>query len=278
VKGAGSSKQGAVVAVFSGGGAKALAHAGAFRALKERGLVPDRIIGTSLGAVIGAMLACGMTYEEVLVRVGGVQVDDVAMFSPTALLGYFSESFLQAGPLRRTIERLIPRSGFEQLDFSLTVTATDAESGGLTLFGTGGDSTVPLHEALYASCALPLYYPAAEVRGRKYLDGGIRAVLPLEVVNPKEWDVVVAVDVGPRFDAAEPKERAPLPPLVRAGGNALNILMATQTEAVLKLWKPGKTRFVLVRPPVEKESTFALGRTAQYAVGGYEETLKALDQ
>src|SRR5690349_12437473 len=52
-----------VVAVFGGGGAKSLAHAGAWKALLEAGLRPSYIVGTSMGAVVGAAFAAGSTYD-----------------------------------------------------------------------------------------------------------------------------------------------------------------------------------------------------------------------
>ena len=96
-----------VAAVFSGGGAKALAHAGAFRALEQAGLIPDHIVGTSMGAVIGAAFGAGLPFEEVRRRSLGMRAKDVAPFNPVALVrGMFARSLFPAAALRRAIERL----------------------------------------------------------------------------------------------------------------------------------------------------------------------------
>src|SRR5439155_20681604 len=55
-----------VVAVFGGGGAKTLAHAGAWKALLEAGLQPPHIVGTSTGAAMGAALAAGSSYDRLV--------------------------------------------------------------------------------------------------------------------------------------------------------------------------------------------------------------------
>src|SRR5439155_3133409 len=55
-----------VVLVLGGGGAKSLAHAGAWKALREANIGPSHIIGTSMGAVIGAALAAGSSHERIL--------------------------------------------------------------------------------------------------------------------------------------------------------------------------------------------------------------------
>src|SRR5260370_9428250 len=67
-----------VVAVFGGGGAKSLAHAGAWKALLEAGLRPSHIIGTSMGAVISAALAAGSSSERLLEIAGSLERKDFA--------------------------------------------------------------------------------------------------------------------------------------------------------------------------------------------------------
>ena len=70
-----------VTLVLSGGGAKATAHLGAVRALREAGLEPTRFVGTSMGAVMATMLGAGLTPEAVFERVRGVRRHDVARVS-----------------------------------------------------------------------------------------------------------------------------------------------------------------------------------------------------
>ena len=119
---------------------------------------------------------------------------------------------MRAAPFRRAIERFFPFTRFSDLRVPLTVSATDLDTGERILFGAGGED-VPLADALMASCALPLFYPAVTVGGRRLGDGGLRGVLPLDLV-PREARRVVAVDIGPGFDelAAGP---SPYPSLRR---------------------------------------------------------------
>lgn len=267
-----------VVVVFGGGGAKALAHVGAWRALAEAGLSPSHIVGTSMGAVVGAALAAGASGEEVLATARGLKRRDFAALDPWALAkGMFAASLFKAAPLKATIGRFVGAARFAELRVPLTVTATDLDSGELVLFGALGRDA-PLVEALYASCALPLYYPPAVVDGRRLADGGLRAVLGLEAARRAGGDVVVAVDVGPGFDepAPSPGLRAPIPPLVRAHGEAMRIVMAAQTQAALAAWPAGGPRLVAVRAVAEREATFAVGAADRYAAAGYEAARRAL--
>ncbi|HEV8266438.1 MAG TPA: patatin-like phospholipase family protein [Gemmatimonadales bacterium] len=263
-----------VVAVLSGGGAKSLAHAGAFRALEQAGLIPDHIVATSMGAVIGAALASGVAFEDVRRRSLGLRRKDVAPFDLLAMLtGVFARALIPRRALQRTIAHLVPARRFEHLRIPMTVTATDLDSGELVLLR----DTVPLQDALYASCALPLYFPPLELNGRRLADGGLRAVLPLGPARSIPADVVVAIDVGPGFDEVRPPgPPAAIPALIRAHGEAIRIMMAAQAERALRDWPKDGPRLVYVRPVAEREATFAVEHLERYVEAGYSATQRAL--
>ena len=273
-----------VVLVLSGGGAKTVAHAGAFRALEQAGLVPSHIVATSMGAVIGAALAAGVPFDQVRRRALGLRRKDVAPVDPRALvLGLFARSLIRPSALRQTIGRVVSKARFEYLRIPLTVTATDLDTGDLVLLGGEKRGDVPeveLLDALYASCALPLYFPPLETDGRRLADGGLRAVLPLAAARTLEpdADLFVAVDVGPGFDEQLAPGTAPakLPRMIRAHGEAIRIMMAAQAERALQAWPKVGPRLVYVRPVAEKEATFAVERVQDYVEMGYQATKKAL--
>ena len=281
-----------VVLVLSGGGAKALAHAGAFRALEQANIIPSHIFATSLGAVVGAALGAGIPFDQVRRRAMGIRRKDVAPFDPLALImGLFARSLFPAAALRRAIATLVPRTSFQSLKIPLTVTATDLDSGELLLLGGSGRQDIELADALYASCALPLYFPPLETNGRRLGDGGLRAVLPLgpALQLVKDADLFVAVDVGPGFDERggpsangdqpQPPDApvpARLPRVVRTHGEAMRIMMAEQTERVLADWPKDAPRLVYVRAVAEREATFAVDRIQEYVEMGYQTTKKAL--
>lgn len=262
-----------VVAALSGGSAKAAAHVGVVKALLERDLAPAHYVGTSMGAVVAACFAAGVTYEDLLGRMVRIRRSDVALPSAGAALGYFGTAFLRDAPLRDTIADMVPARRFDELAVPLTVTAVDRVTGELVLFGAGGRPHVPLLDALYASCALPVYYPPARIADREYLDGGLRAVIPLDIADRFGPELLVGSYVGPVL-FTEPADRpAPIPPLVRVAGDVLRITMAVQAEAEMARWQG---RAVLVRPRMEAETTFAVDRVAEFIGEGYRAAVQAL--
>jgi NTE family protein len=165
----------------------------------------------------------------------------------------------------------------------ITVSVVDLDTGELLLFGEGG-ADAPLVDVLCASCALPVYFPAERLAGRRCGDGGLRGPLPLDVAARLARETVVAVDVGPGFDGAHGLLRSAqddsgtAPPVVRAHDDAVGALMATATAAQLAVWRTdaGRPPLVYVRPRVERSATFRVDRVHQYADDGYRATRDAL--
>ena len=183
---------------FGGGGARGLAHIHVIEALDELGIRPVAIAGTSIGAIMGAGMAAGMT---------GKHIHDYArsVLSRRAELlgrmwstrpGSLSE---MVGGLKVTqfnIERVlhaflphqVPKT-FEELEIPLQVTATDYFGHHMTVFSNGD-----LRPALAASAAIPAVFAPVVRDGRTYVDGGMYNPVPFDLLQGKA-DIVIAVDV-----------------------------------------------------------------------------------
>jgi NTE family protein len=265
--------------VLSGGGAKTAAHLGACRALREAGFEPSWYVGTSMGAVIAAGLASGVGNDELLERMAAVGPRGIVRDPLAPVAGLFLRSLLKPGPLRSAIEALVPARRFTDLMVPLTVTTVDLDTGELVLFGAGAQMA-PLVDVLCASCALPMYYPAVVINGRRFGDGGLRCVVPLEPAAELDVELVLAVDVGPGFDQPAPSETVRVPAMVRAHDDAVGILMAANSESQVALWRadPRRPPLVYVRPRTERHATFRVDRVREYANEGRRATREALDR
>ncbi|MFI5234856.1 MAG: patatin-like phospholipase family protein [Gemmatimonadales bacterium] len=269
-----------VVAIYGGGGAKAIGHLGAERALREAGLTPACYVGCSMGAVIAACLAAGLSPDEVKARADGLAGRKIAVADPlVALLGVSRPALLKPAPLRQAFEALVPVRSFTELKAPLTVAVTDLDSGELLFYGNGpGDRAAPLLDVLMATCALPLYFPPVTLDGRRCADGGLRAVVPFAAAGRLGADLVVAVDVGPGFDEPLREGPAGLPRMVQLNDDATGILMAQNTRDQLALWRAtsGHPTLLYVRPQVERGATFNVARMTTYFDWGYSATRMVL--
>jgi NTE family protein len=266
-----------VLVLLSGGGAKAAAHVGALRALSEAGLSPTHIVGTSMGAVMGACFAARLAPDEILARSERVGAKGIVRSPWAPWGGLWIRSLLRGEPLRAAIGELLPVHRFDQLIIPLTVTAVDLDSGSLVLFGAGGEGA-SLVDALWASCALPVFYPPVRLGGRRLVDGGLRGVVPFAAAAGITADLVVAIDVGPGLDEAEAPTAASYPALIEAHNHATGVLMAALTMAELARWRaePGRPELLYVRPRVERKATFRIDRAREYADDGYRAAAEVL--
>jgi predicted acylesterase/phospholipase RssA len=266
-----------VAMVLSGGGAKAAAHIGAARALREAGIVPVHWVATSMGAPVAAALAAGDDPDHVLKLFLSVKRGDVLTPQRLVMLrGLWARSVFKPEPLRATIVRLVQAASFGELKTPLTVTAVEVKTGVEVAFGAGGESA-PLLDALCAACALPPYFPPALVNGRAFYDGGLRATVPLRQAESIDCDAVVAIHVAPGFDELGEPVQVP-PPLIAATDTAVGWLMAGTTELMREQWtaRPGAKPLIWLRPVSDRGATFALERAAAYAESGYAQMKAAL--
>ena len=261
-----------VVLVLSGGGMKAMAQVGVLRAMDEAGLKPSEVVGTSAGALVGALVASGLSYEEIVPRVFGVGRHELAALARWSVLarGLSAPSVLKPQPVRTLLSRLLPVHDFASLRIPLRVTAVDADAGELVVFGAAGRTDCTVVEAVMASMALPVYLPPVVIGGRHFVDGGLLEVLPLDIAALIPADLVVAVDVGP-VAVAPPAGTRLGPALLAAHDRAMAITMAAQRARAVAVWRAAARRppLVLIEPDVDPHATFAFDRTAEFIEAGY---------
>ena len=193
--------------VLGGGGLKGLAHIGALAALDEAGIRPAGIIGTSIGALIGALASAGMEPDEGRRLAGELERSDILRFNRRAVLinGIRQVSLFRGEPLHDYYARLLPSGGWSALKIPFWLNAVDLHDGATAWFGRDARLDVSLVDAVYASSALPVFYPPFEQDGRAYVDGGTVHPLPTKKAAELGAPRIIAIDVGagPEADTAE---------------------------------------------------------------------------
>lgn len=223
---------GRVVLVLQGGGALGAYQWGVYEALHERGIEPDWVIGTSIGAINAALIAGNLPGRR-LERLAGFwqQVEERApqarlfdwlglasmaphlgtaacgipgFFEPNpqalrgvrAAVGVEQASYYSTRPLRETLARLVDFDRLRAGPTRLSVGAVDVCSGAMRYFDSREQALSVDH--VMASGALPPAFPAVRIDGVPYWDGGLYSNTPIEAVlddNPRRDALVFAVNV-----------------------------------------------------------------------------------
>src|SRR5881296_4771278 len=184
--------------VLGGGGMKGVAHIGVIQALTERGLVPTRIVGSSVGALVGAAWSAGKSIAELRDIAVNLQRKDIfaVAHADMAFKRMRSPALFRREPLDHLLDRLLGNITFQDLLNRLIVNTVDLNSGMQVFWGLEGLDEVPVKDAVFASCALPGFLPPREIRGRFYVDGATVDNLPVGTARILGAEVILAVDVS----------------------------------------------------------------------------------
>ena len=173
---------------LGGGGARGFAHLGVVRALRELGITIHCIVGTSIGAIIGGVVASG---------VENVAMDWVNMPDWKKLPQLFFEfcipkrGLLRGRNIEEFLRQTIPAVSFSDLKIPFAVVATDYNSGEEVVIKDGD-----VHTAVRASMSIPGVFDPVELDGRILVDGGLANPVPVDVCRSMGADVVIAVDIN----------------------------------------------------------------------------------
>lgn len=190
---------------LGGGGARGLAHIQVLEALDELGVRPHRIAGTSIGAVMGALYASGLTGKQIRGMVNDLlfrQADKPARRQGRNALrwiefmdpGFHHGGLLKGEKFIRFLSESMQCDRFEDLKIPLQVSTTDYRTGAEAVFSSGD-----LLSAVRASMAIPGIFTPVEHGGKLLADGGLVNPLPCSLLRP-ECDFIIAVDVSGSLD------------------------------------------------------------------------------
>jgi NTE family protein len=203
---------------LSGGGARGLAHIGVLQWMEENRIPVDAVAGTSMGGIVGAMYATGMSPAEMRQFVETVDWDEALLNEPSYdQLSYRRKQDrrdFQAGAelgLRHGLSGpngFNPRHGiglladriafpystlasFDDLPIPFRCVATDMLEGKPVVLKDG-----PLAQAIQATGAIPGVFTPVELNGKVLADGGLVENIPTGVARLMNADIVIAVDIG----------------------------------------------------------------------------------
>jgi NTE family protein len=263
-----------IALVLGGGGLKGFAHIGVLRALEERGIVPDIYAGTSIGAMIAAAYLGGATIDELQTRAEGLRKRDLFRLNHFGMLleRMRSPSIYLEEPLRALCSGAIPDVTFAALPKRLLVNTVDLDRGARVVWGLPGLEDFSVRDAVYASCALPGFFPPGKIGDRTCIDGGVVDNLPVSVAA-QFADLVIAVDVG-SSDQSRPD--ATSSGFAGIYMRAATMMMHALQQFPLERWHGPP--MVLIRPRVDDAAWLSFTDTAANIAEGYRSASRALER
>ncbi len=252
---------------------RGMAHVGVLKALDRLGLVYDAVVGTSIGALVGAMAAGGYSIASMEEIVSTLQKEDYFKlnFLKFLLKGVRTPSIYSGGTFRERLRQILPRSDFERMQLPFYCNAVRLETGTQVFWGTPGLDDIPLVDAVYSSCCLPGIFEPFERDSFHYMDGGIVDPLPLRFAKSLRPDLILAVDLTTKATHKAPnyKDRV-VTTLYRSFEIAEEVLV----EQLLHMHADRRT--VLIQPKVGHLSRFDFNQVGDIVALGEEETLRVL--
>ena len=204
-----------VTVVLAGGGAKGFAHLAVLRRLEQDGVKISKIIGTSMGAVIGGLYASGMSTQDIERVVGSLDPAKTALDlidrlelsnsdrtyqkqypvdihfgiknGELTMSRGFSDGQRFLALLQELTSHVSSQVHFDQLNIPFRAVATRYSDGELTVFKSGS-----LALAIRASMAAPGVFAPVEIEDQTYIDGGLVANLPIDVAIDEGAEIIVA--------------------------------------------------------------------------------------
>lgn len=179
---------------LGGGAARGFAHIGVIKALEAQGIVPDIVVGTSAGSVVGALYAAGNNGFK-LNRMA-LEMDEAAISDWAVPLFAKSSGVLKGEAIQRYVNRAVRNAPIEKFPISFGAVATDLQSGKPILFQRGNAGM-----AVRASSSVPGVFQPVKIGEKSYVDGGLVAPVPVRYAREMGADFVIAVNISADPDA-----------------------------------------------------------------------------
>lgn len=221
---------------LGGGGAKGLSHIAFLKVFDELHIKPAIISGTSIGAIIGAFYAGGMSGVKLHEKLGNIGLLGLLKFINPS--GFKKSGFFSGKGIESFLEENLPVKRFEDLKIPLKIVATDFWDRKEIVFESGD-----LIPAIRASISMPGVFSPVEKEGRIMIDGSAVNPLPFDLIE-NLCEFVVAIDVS---GEKTPPEDANLPGTISSVFNTFQIMQTAILKAKLSCYEPD----IYIKPRLE---------------------------
>jgi NTE family protein len=277
--------------VASGGAARGLAHLGVLRACEELGLLPEVFVGTSAGAIVGAMYGQDIPLDVLLDgyrlpwrrRHQGPRLHlSTFMGTPTRReifdVGHLTSGVFSIRKFERYLRHHLPINSFRRLGKPVFVTAVDIDSAERVIFGPGYNDDVPISEAVAASCCVPGLFRPIRINGHYYIDGEVARTLSADIAVEAGANVVIISNIYRPHIELEPKRSIARRGITKVLRQSLSTLLTEKERsgvALLQKRYPHVT-FIDIAPDLGRYGYLNQWASRSLIMRGYGTALRAL--
>jgi NTE family protein len=179
---------------LGGGAARGFAHIGVIKALEAQGIVPDVVVGTSAGSVVGALYAAGNS--GVALQKMAYEMDEAAISDWAMPLFGKSSGVLKGEALQAYVNKAVHNRPMEKLKIPFGAVAADLKNGQPILFQRGNTGM-----AVRASSSVPGVFQPVVIGSHTYVDGGLVAPVPVRFAREMGADFIIAVNISTQTDS-----------------------------------------------------------------------------
>lgn len=183
-----------IALVLGGGAARGFAHIGVIKALEAQGVVPDMVVGTSAGSLVGALYAAGN--NGFALQKLAMEMDEAAISDWSVPLFSQSSGVLKGEAVQGYVNRAVNHLPIEKLKLPFGAVATDLQTGQAILFRRGNTGA-----AVRASSAVPGLFQPVRIGNMTYVDGGLVSPVPVSFARKMGADFVIAVNISVQPEA-----------------------------------------------------------------------------
>jgi NTE family protein len=250
--------------ILSGGVAHGIAHVGVIKFLEENHLIPNEILGTSMGALVGALYSIGKNTTEMTELLK--EADNIKLFKAKIHWGSIEYVILES-----FLKKIFGNLKMKDTKIELKIMTTDVDTGQGKLFTKEDD--VLILDVVRASISIPGIFEFKKINSKYYMDGGVFSNLPIEYA--KKLNIKIASNVVNHGLKLNYKEDSILKKLVSSFSIYYHLayyLMENQTYA--------KTKFIqnllMIEPDLSGQKVYSLENYTKSIEIGYEATKKTI--
>lgn len=177
--------QAKIALALGGGASKGFAHIGVIKVLHENGIPVHIVTGTSAGAVVGSLYASGMSPDRLELEAEILNKSDVVDLTLSR------SGFIKGEKLQNWINQKVGNRKMEQFPKKFGAVATEFDTGRMAVFHQGNAGLV-----VRASASIPNVFQPTIINGKKFVDGGLSAPVPVRAAQRLGANVIIAVDIS----------------------------------------------------------------------------------